>query len=195
MAGTIPVEVHVKNDIAHVTMTQIAPVFGAKLDPAMVAAVGGLSDEDIVGTPQVVSTGLPFCITVLRSKEVLRRARMNVDALEIFRAQAGDPLANVMEPFWVSLGGATEQGDTYSRLLLAPPGPAEDPFTGSASGAMAAYLWANGLIDSPNFVAEQGMDIGRPGRADVEVIGTRQNITGVRVSGSGYVLMRGEINI
>ncbi|MFG6569230.1 PhzF family phenazine biosynthesis protein, partial [Sulfitobacter sp. 1A13679] len=82
---------------------------------------------------------------------------------------------------------------TYARLLLAPPSPAEDPFTGSATGAMAAYLWARGLIESPAFVAEQGHLMGRPGRAEVEVLGPRDATTGVRVAGQGRVVMSGQV--
>ena len=60
---------------------------------------------------------------------------------------------------------------------------------------MASYLWAEGLIEAPHFVAEQGHGMGRPGQATVEVLGPRDDISGVRVGGQGYVLMRGVLNI
>ena len=60
---------------------------------------------------------------------------------------------------------------------------------------MAAYLWANGLIENPEFVAEQGHGMGRPGRASVELLGPRDAISGVRVGGPGFVLMRGEVDL
>ena len=91
--------------------------------------------------------------------------------------------------------GATPRGQTFSRLLLAPPSPPEDPFTGSATGAMAACLWSRGLLAHPRFVAEQGHGMGRPGHAEVEVLGPRDRIEGVRVTGCGYVLMSGEMHI
>ena len=100
-----------------------------------------------------------------------------------------------MEPFLVTLGGETADGDTFSRLLLPPPMPPEDPFTGSATGCMAAYLWHHGLIDQPGFTAEQGHWLGRPGHATVEVLGPRQAPTGVKVGGQGVVLMRGELDL
>jgi PhzF family phenazine biosynthesis protein len=93
------------------------------------------------------------------------------------------------------LKGATEAGDTFSRLLMAPPSPPEDPFTGSATGAMAAYLWRHGLMEKETFTAEQGHGMGRPGQATVTRVGTVENITGVRVAGQGYVLMRGQVNL
>ena len=60
-------------------------------------------------------------------------------------------------------------------------------------GAAAAYLWSKGLIDNPQFVAEQGHGMGRPGQAQVEVLGPRDAITGVRVSGQGRVVMSGDV--
>lgn len=188
-AGVMPVSINE----GQVSMTQNAPDFGAKADPAIVAEAFGLQATDIVGAPQVVSTGLPFCITVLKTREALDRAVLDLDKLKAYYKSLGVAETDIMEPFLVTLGGATDAGQTYSRLLLAPPSPAEDPFTGSATGAMAAYLWANGLIDSPVFTAEQGHGMGRPGQAQVKVNGPRDAITGVEVSGTGYVLMRGEV--
>ena len=71
----------------------------------------------------------------------------------------------------------------------------EDPFTGSATGGMAAYLWRHGLIDDPTFVAEQGHGMNRPGRAMVEVLGPRDNIEAVRVGGTAVTLIRGELEL
>ena len=187
-AGIVNVEVRG----AQIAMTQIAPQFGTEVPVDLVARVGGLTADEIVGQPQVVSTGLPFCITVLRSRAALETLTLVPDALAEYNAHLGQD-SDMMEPFWVTLEGATSAGDTYARLLLAPPSPPEDPFTGSATGAMAAYLWARGLIDSPAFVAEQGHLMGRPGRAEVEVLGPRDAITGVRVAGQGRVVMSGQV--
>lgn len=194
-AGVVPIEVEVTGSGPKVTMTQAAPEFGAEFDPAEIAAIYGLSADDLAAPPQVVSTGTPFCIALLRTKEALARARMDLSLLEAFRARSGLARADLMEPFLVTLGGATEEGDTFSRLLLAPPSLPEDPFTGSATGCMAAWLWRNGHIESPRFVAEQGHWMGRPGRAEVEVLGPPEAIAGVRVAGHGRVLMRGTLSL
>lgn len=190
-AGIIAVDV--TGDL--ITMTQVAPQFGQKVPANIVAAVGGLDADDIVGQPQVISTGLPFCITVVKDHAALERATLNMEALKAYSAFLGQNDVDIMEPFWVTLSGATDAGDTCARLLLAPPSPVEDAFTGSATGAMAAYLWAHGMIAQPNFVAEQGHAMGRPGQAQVEVLGAPDAITGVRVGGQGYVLMSGTVTL
>ena len=189
-AGVLPISV---SGDGMITMTQMAPDFGPTFEAREIAGIYGLEAQDVLGTPQVVSTGTAFCITVLRSKDALRRAVLDGARLDRFRHDNGVTRSELMEPFLVTLGGESADGDTFSRLLLTPPSLSEDPFTGSATGCMAAYLWANGLIDSPRFVAEQGHWMGRAGRAEVEVLGPRDAISGVQVGGRGYVLMSGEL--
>jgi len=195
-AGIVPVDIEASGDgPARITMTQVAPEFGPDVPRDLVAAVGGIAPEDIVAPPQIVSTGLPFCITVLRDQDVLRRLRLDTQALGRMVAHLGQDSSDMMEPYWVTLSGATRAGDTFSRLLMSPPSPPEDPFTGSTTGAAAAYLWKQGLIDSPAYTAEQGHWLDRPGQARVEVVGPRDAIEGVRVSGQGYVLMSGNVHL
>jgi PhzF family phenazine biosynthesis protein len=176
-----------------IEMTQIAPSFGDEQDPAVIAAIFGLSAEDIAAPPQIVSTGLPFCITVLRDAHTLGRAVLNPERLAAWQRGLQGGAGPVIEPYLIAREGASAQGDTFARLLLPPPMPPEDPFTGSATGAAAAYLWARGLIARPDYIAEQGHGLGRPGQARVQVIGPPGAITGVRVAGRAHVLMSGDL--
>lgn len=190
-AGVIPIEVTREPDGTVFNMTQFAPKFMRRYTPEEIAGLFlGLAPEDIVATPQTVSTGTPFCVTRLGTAEALGRATLDLDAFAAF-----EPGCDFNEPFLCVTEGFTPAGDTSARMMLLPPKPAEDPFTGSATGSMACYLWANGLIDRPRFVAEQGHGMGRPGRAEVEVIGAPDAITGVKVGGSGVVLMQGKVRL
>lgn len=185
-AGVIEIDVAADGEIV---MTQLRPSFGRRYQPAEIAPLFGLAPENFLAPPQTVSTGTPFLIAPLRSHDALRRADLQVAALLAMRDR---PDVDFADAFLTTLEGA-ESGDTFSRLLLAPPEPPEDPFTGSATGCMAAYLWANGLIDRPGFVAEQGHWMGRPGQAHVHVLGPPDDISGIKVGGHGVVLMRGEL--
>ncbi|AUQ65865.1 PhzF family phenazine biosynthesis protein [Phaeobacter inhibens] len=178
-----------------IEMTQVAPEFGAFADPELVAAAVSLPVDAIVGQPQRVSTGLPFCITVLRDRASLEAAQLDIPALTRLGETMGAEGIDMVEPFLVTLDGATAEGDTFSRLLMAPPSPPEDPFTGSATGAMAAYLWRHGLMASDQFIAEQGHGLGRPGQAVVTRVGPAEVPSGIRVAGRGYVLMRGTVDL
>lgn len=190
-AGVMEIEVAAREGRPPlVTMTQPAPRFGKEYDPGAVAALYGLKAIDVAGTPRTVSTGSPFLVTRLGSLGALRAARLDAAALEAFKA-AED--ADFMEPFLCVTKGATAEGETFARLLMPPPLPPEDPFTGSATGCMAAYLFAEGLIGR-RFTAEQGHDMGRPGKAQVELLGPAVAIAGVKVGGSGVVVMKGEVD-
>lgn len=175
-----------------VTMRQLRPTFGHTWDAAQVAPLVGLDPRDIADTPQTVSTGTPFLVTQVRSHDALRRAQLDVEALRAFH-HVHD--TDFFEPFLTAMGGATDEGDVFSRLLLAPPEPPEDPFTGSATGCLGAWLWRHGHIPTPRFVAEQGHDMERPGSALVEVVGPPDDIEAVRVGGRGVVIMRGRVDL
>lgn len=190
-AGVMRIEVAARDGRPPlVTMTQLKPVFGREYDPAAIAALYGLGAEDVVGPPRTVSTGSPFCVTRLASMSAIRRARLDADALAGFK-EATD--ADFMEPF-LCVAEGIDTGDSFARLLLPPPFPPEDPFTGSATGCMAAYLFSQGWIGR-RFTAEQGHGLGRPGRAEVEVLGPPDDIEAVKVGGAGVVAMRGEAEI
>jgi PhzF family phenazine biosynthesis protein len=189
-AGVLPIDIARGGGTTVFTMTQFAPRFGREYPPAEIAALLGLEASDILGTPQTVSTGTAFCVTRIADHDALRRAKLDLEAFAAFK-----PSTDFNEPYLCVTGGFTDQGQTSARMMMLPPLPAEDPFTGSATGCMACYLWARGLIDNPLFVAEQGHWMGRPGRAWVEVLGPRDGITGVRVGGSGVVLMNGTVRL
>lgn len=190
-AGIVPVEV---NGL-HIRMRQQAPDFGQQIDPKLIAAVVGLTPDDILGQPQLVSTGLPFCITEIRDYATLATARLNLDALHHYAQSLGHDATDVMEPYLITQNGTPEGTQTFARLLMAPPSPPEDPFTGSATGAAACYLWATGALPLASYRAAQGDGLGRPGRAQVDLIGTRDAIEGVHVAGDGYVLMSGQLRL
>jgi trans-2,3-dihydro-3-hydroxyanthranilate isomerase len=190
-AGIIPIRIDHSSGKPKVVMTQIAPEFGPVLDPKTIADCGSIEPTDIISPPQIVSTGIPFCISVVKDQSVLHKLKANPQATEIAKEKYSP--TDWMEPFWVSLQGISHGADTFSRLLMLPPNPAEDPFTGSATGAMAAYLWHHGLIKKPSLIAEQGHWMDRPGQAHVTVLGPAEAITGVEVAGSGHVLMSGQL--
>ncbi len=192
-AGVIPVEVVAEGGPAtRVTMSQMKPQFLAVLDTPTVLATIGLEEADLVaGVPlQIVSTGTPQLMVPATGLDALRRARPDIVAL------AGLKRAHDLSSVHLFCRqGATAAGDTFARDFDAPPEIIEDPFTGSATGGMAAYLWHYGLIDEPRFTAQQGHWIERPGDAYVEVVGPRDDIETVKVGGDAITVLSGELTI
>ncbi|MEW5960607.1 MAG: PhzF family phenazine biosynthesis protein [Chloroflexota bacterium] len=191
--GPIPVEIQAnQGKVEQIIMNQKKPRFLATYDPTEVLPLFGLTTDDALKhlPIQTVSTGTPQLMVPIRNLEALRRVQLDIPAYNKFRA-----LADFFSPHLFCLGGLTEAGQTFARHFGMPPDTMEDPFTGSATGGMAAYLWRYGLIDRPIFIAEQGHWMGRPGQAIVEVIGSRNDIETVRVGGAAVTIVRGELTL
>ena len=191
-AGTISVNVTPQAESPIINMTQLKPQFLSTHDPAVVMPIFGLSPDDLLpDVPiQTVSTGTPQLMIVVKDHNALRRASVDDKAYLAYRAQS-----DFFSPHLFCLQGATEHGQTFARHFGTPPDTAEDPFTGSATGGMAAYLWHHGLPEQPHFIAEQGHWMNRPGMAHVEVVGPREEIQAVRVGGQAALVLRGQIII
>lgn len=191
-AGVIEIEVRQSSDggARRIIMNQKKPNFLTEHSCELVAGLFDLKKEDIVeGAPiQTVSTGTPQLMVPVKSKEVLRRASLDVARYSAYKARS-----DFFSPHLFCLEGVTSEGSTFARHFGVPPDSAEDAFTGSATGGMAAYLWRHGLIDQPKFIAEQGHWMGRPGQAWVEVVGDPQDIQTVRVGGGVVSVFQGLI--
>jgi trans-2,3-dihydro-3-hydroxyanthranilate isomerase len=190
-AGVIPIEIFANQGcIQRIVMAQNKPIFMKKHDPGEIMPLFGLNLSDLhspQAVTQTVSTGTPQLMVPLKDLGSLKRSRMDIPAFVKFRSQSDFFSAHLF-----CLSGVTSSGDTFARHLDAPPDLLEDPFTGSATGGMAAYLWQYEMIDQPTFVAEQGHWLNRPGRATVEIIGPPDNIESVKVGGQAVTVLRGE---
>ncbi len=180
-------------ELPQIFMTQRQPVFGQLHDPAVVAPLFGLTPDDVLpGAPiQTVSTGTPQLMLLLRNHDALHRASPPEPvAYARYRATS-----DFFSPHLFCLGGATPNGHTFARQFGIPPDIIEDPVTGSATGGMAAYLWRYGYLAHPDFIAEQGHWLGRPGTIAVHVAGSREDIEFVRISGTGVVVVEGKLTL
>jgi trans-2,3-dihydro-3-hydroxyanthranilate isomerase len=128
---------------------------------------------------------------LLRDAATLRRAFLpDPSALDAYRSSS-----DFFSPHLFCLEGATPAGQTFARHFCTPPDIAEDPVTGSATGGMAAYLWHYGHLSSPNFVAEQGHWLGRPGTVQVSVLGPPNAMEAVQIGGTGVVVVEGRLSL
>jgi trans-2,3-dihydro-3-hydroxyanthranilate isomerase len=189
--GVLPIEVGFDpaGRPERATMSLPNPRFGAQVAAGELAAGFNLSAEDFLPRvgPQVVSTGVPFLIAPVRGLGELKRVEMDRPALRriLERAEAAAVFMFAMEGF-------APDSDTHARLLD-PNGTMEDPFTGSASGCMGAYMVRYGLKPGPAFRLEQGHLVGRPGHGLLEVVGDSKAISSIKLSGSAVKTTEGII--
>lgn len=169
------------------TMVQNDPVFGETHDQAEVARAIGLSAEDLSAEhpPQTVSTGVPFCIVLLRSLAASQRMQLvqheanawiaRNDA-HFFYCIAALPAKDAAPPTKVESGA-----DWHARMQFYS---GEDPATGSAAGCCIAWLVKTGLVASgESVVIEQGIEIGRPSRITVQATLEGDTVRSILVSG------------
>jgi trans-2,3-dihydro-3-hydroxyanthranilate isomerase len=190
--GPIEVEIFAKNgNVERVVMSQRKPQFLSTHRPADVLPAFGLEEADLLpgAVIQTVSTGTPQLMIPIKDHGSLRRATIDPEKYAALR-NASD----FFSPHLFCLQGI-ERGAAFARHFGVPPAFMEDPFTGSAAGGMAAYLWHHRLIEKPAFVAEQGHWMSRPGEGYVEVIGSREDIQTVKVGGAAVTVFRGELTI
>ncbi len=188
--GPIDVEIFANGGkVERVVMSQRKPQFLRDYAPEEILPVFGLDSGDLLpgALIQTVSTGTPQLFIPVRGLEALKKTKLDVDAYIALRARSDFFSAHLF-----CLQGV-ERGDTFARHFVTPPDLVEDPYTGSATGGMGAYLWHYNLIAKPTFIAEQGHWMGRPGEGFVEVVGPRDAIETVKVGGAAAVVLRGEL--
>jgi trans-2,3-dihydro-3-hydroxyanthranilate isomerase len=192
LEGPIDVEIISRAGVTQrIVMSQRKPQFLSTYRPAEVLPAFGLQEGDLLPDApiQTVSTGTPQLMIPLKEHASLRKARLDTEKYTTLRNQS-----DFFSPHLFCLQGV-EQGMTFARHFGVPPDTPEDPFTGSATGGMAAYLWHYGYLTKPTFTAEQGHWMSRPGLAYVEVVGQPDDIELVKVGGSAVTVLRGELTI
>lgn len=175
-----------------VWMQQKPPTFGEIYDPEQVAPLIGVNADDIdTRFPiQIVSTGVPFPIIPLKTREAVVRARLNNGMYHEWRTATGRDKVFLFcaEPY-------DADNHLNARMFW---GSGEDPATGSANGCLAGYLVKHRYFgtDSINVRVEQGYEIKRksvlylraapntddPNVIDVQVGGRVQNMASGRLA-------------
>jgi len=191
--GVLPVEVHWDRSGVplRAVMTQKEPSFGVRVDPATLAECFELQTDDFLKEvpARVVGTGVPFLMVPVRGLDVLRKAHMHRSRL----TSALSPLG-VDAAYLFCQEGIDADADAHGRLF-APANAFEDPYTGSAVGALGAFMVRHELHSGPRITVEQGHLIGRPGKGIVEIIGPADGIRAVKVGGSAVRTLEGFIYV
>jgi len=185
-----PVPVRFEGESLFGEMTQRDPEFGEELDRTGAARLLGLAEQDLEPglLPQIVSTGNPFAIVVLRSLEALGRLKIDQDeATEWLRARGG-------RWFYVLAPnpGQNKDGVKYRARMQFYGG--EDPATGSAAGCAIGYLVGRGIVAPGERIhVRQGVEMGRP--SDLFLCAQKESarVRDVRVAGSTVLVAKGRL--
>jgi len=197
--GLFSVELHAEQSrVVRVVMSQPKPEFLDPIDAVNdVYLIGGalsLPKHVIADTKwplQVVSTGLPVLIVPVRTLTAVRS--INPDASAIINVCERFGANGIMVFTTVTVESFAS---VHARMFAPKIGILEDPATGSAGGALGAYLVQNGVVEigpTTDILIEQGYEIDRPSRILVQVESDDDVIQGVKVGGHCVMVVEGTL--
>jgi trans-2,3-dihydro-3-hydroxyanthranilate isomerase len=198
--GVLPVDIELHGGRpVNVEMTQAQPEYGAVAPDrqALARALGGT--PDMLGdapAPQVVSTALPQLMVPIASRAALAAlpsGGSGGELVRVLRALGSDcAMLYALDP----------SGEVTAHCRMFAPGlnVAEDPATGSAAGALGAYLVHHGVVRAEGgwarFTFDQGLEIGRPSRITVRVlVDPAGAIERVHVGGTAVRVITGDVTL
>lgn len=199
--GVLPVDIACADGtVTQVIMTQRAPQFLTELpsdDVGRLARGLGIEAQDLLGTglpTQLVSTGLPQLMVPVRSLAAMRAITLELGALQTICERYG-----THSIYAFTCETVTSSAHVHTRLFAPLAGVLEDPATGSASGALGAYLVHHRVVGGEAEVIhlenEQGYEMGRPSRILIEVSRNGGTISRVRVGGQVVKVMDGTVYV
>jgi trans-2,3-dihydro-3-hydroxyanthranilate isomerase len=194
--GDVPVTIRATGGqptFAQLSVAKIPEVVSPTPDLDALAEVLSLSPDDFVGgpwAPVAVSCGLPFLMVAVKSRDAVRRARVRMEPWE--RTLAGKAWS---EPMVFAMDGET--ADIRARVFVPGLSVPEDPATGSACAALGGFLAmrtprAEGTL---RWSVEQGVEMGRPSRIEIEVDRAGGQVTAVRVGGASVLVSEGTLRV
>jgi len=179
-----------------VWMTQSRPeVEPVEVDDERIAAALGVDVATLrdVGAELPfarATTGLPFLIIPINFLSSLSSVDPDFDAIASLSAEF-----DVTGVYVFTFDTLSAESTFHARMFAPAAGVNEDPVTGTASGACAAYLDESEAFDSPpeEFVIEQGHFIDRPGRVRARVTTDDRGRKTVRVGGRAVTALDGRL--
>lgn len=140
--------------------------------------------------PQSWSCGLPFLFVALKDVQALRRAALRYEIW--VKLLQGSPAANV---FIFAPDARADASRIRARMFAPAFGIPEDPATGAAVSALAGCI-ASDLPDGKHaWVVEQGVEMGRPSRLELECERVGGRFSAVRVGGPSVRISEGVMSI
>jgi len=161
-----------------------------------VARALGLEESDlaITGLPcEIISTGLPIHVVPVGSLAAVKKARL--------RKRESDAIARDLgfgDLFLFTFETVNPEATVHCRMFAPHFGIPEDPASGAAYGALAAYLVKHRLARAGQqlaFIGEQGLEMGRPSRLFVEAEIENGRAVGIHVGGHCVLVGQGQIQL
>ena len=196
-AGIVDIEVRGSDEDRRIAIRRSPPPLGRELnDRERLAVLDALalateSLDTRIPLRIVGAIGTRLLIGV-RGPEPLKHLKPDLARLTTLSAQIG-----AAGYFVFTLTPDAPDHLTESRMFCPALGIAEDPVSGNAHGLLGAYLARLGLLarsgERARFSGIQGHSLHRPGRVEVELEFTGNELAGVWISGQAVSIFQTEI--
>lgn len=193
--GNVPVVWHEENDkVIDVEMTQVAPkTRDFMIDLEELSDMLGISSDRIDPSYPIklANTGNWHLLVPMKTQKDIDQAAPNLAALGKMNKEQ-----NITTTHLYTFH-TTKECDLYTRDFAPGIGIPEDPVTGAANGALAGYLYLEGIISQQEIThlnIAQGDAIGRPGILRITVIPNESKPV-IKVAGAAVITIRGVLTI
>lgn len=196
--GVVPVTVRREGD--GLAWAQLSAARMPEIGPQVptlttLAEMLSLEPSDVCGgtmSPQAISCGTPFLIVALKTVAAVKRARLRLDRWEPILAKAW-----ARDLFIAAKDVDTAPTHWRARMFAPAMGIAEDPATGSAAAAFAGWLALKETARDGQWAwtIDQGIEMGRPSRLEIEAEKAEAAVTAVRVAGRAVLMGEGRLRL
>ena len=202
--GVGPVPVLIKSDggkpvFIQLTSAQLPEIKDPPPPPEKLCEILSLEPSHIVADdmiePEAVSCGIPFLFIPLKKPEML--SWVKVDTLKWEQSLRGYWAPEMFVFSTEEWSTIFEGGHIRARMFAPGMGIGEDPATGSACAALAGFLALRSekRDGTLRWSIDQGVEMGRPSRMEVEVELKRGQLAAIRVGGSSVLVSSGLLHI
>lgn len=182
LAGTLAIEVL---DDGRVYMDQPLPVHYGAVSKFEVAETLGLGVDDIIGLPQIISTGLKDIIIHVKDSHTLSHLKADMAKIKSLTSKYK------VVGYHVFTTDAQAPYKAQCRNFAPLYDIDEEAATGTSSGALTAYILGQvdtTLEDGPyQWAYAQGLEMNRPSRIDVAFTVHDKKISRLRVGGHSNI--------
>ncbi|OCA90357.1 PhzF family phenazine biosynthesis protein [Bacillus sp. FJAT-27225] len=193
--GNIPVMWHKEGgELTVVEMTQVTPqTKEIAIDYNILSQMIGVKSNsiDLEYPIKLANTGNWHLLVPIKDQEAIDEAMPDLAALGKHNKE------HTISTTHLYTFNTKKDVDIYTRDFAPGVGISEDPVTGAANGALAGFLYLEGLISqtkTTNLKIAQGDAVGRPGLLNVTVIPNKTN-PAIKVAGAAITTIRGILTI
>jgi trans-2,3-dihydro-3-hydroxyanthranilate isomerase len=200
--GPVPVSIRAQNGkpvYAQLTSAKLPEIKEPPPPPEVLCEILSLEPSHIVADdmlePEAVSCGVPYLFIPIKKPEMLSWVKIDTVKWEQALHDYWAP-----EMFIYSTEDWThifEGGHIRARMFAPGLGIGEDPATGSACAALAGFLAlrADTRDGTLRWTVDQGVEMGRPSRLELEVDRKRGQLAAIRVGGSSVLVSSGTLYV